>query len=192
MSKQSQRAWAWVIRSCSPSPSAKQVCVWHVCLHAVTLFMDRILQWESMPSWRSETNGPMRNRNSTISPGGQGIERDHQECSQLFGNIHGRPMVNPMRSNQNLRVIWKFVNFQDYVWENLYRIIMRTILQEKVTNQCNIKKFGDTRSKRMEHWFQNGIYLTRFRHGNWRKSDVSKKEVIDEARTKGVKVHFVS
>ena len=40
-------------------------------------------------------------------------------------------MVNPMRSSLNLRVSWKPVNPQDCVWENLFRIIMKTILQEK-------------------------------------------------------------
>ena len=39
-----------------------------------------------------------------------------------------------MRSNENLRVFWKPVNPQDCVWENHYRIIMRTILQEKGDN----------------------------------------------------------
>ena len=33
----------------------------------------------------------------------------------------GDPWVNPKRSNQNLRVFWKPVNPQDFVWENLYR-----------------------------------------------------------------------
>ena len=51
----------------------------------------------------------------------------------------GRPVVNPMRSNQNLRVFWKPVNPQDSVWDNLYRIIIKTILQEMVTIHCNIK-----------------------------------------------------
>ena len=41
-----------------------------------------------------------------------------------------RPVARLMRSNQNLRVFWKSVNPQDCVWKNLYRIIMRTILQE--------------------------------------------------------------
>ena len=45
-----------------------------------------------------------------------------------------RPVANPMRSNQNLRVFWKAVNPQDCVWKNLYRISMRTILQEKGDN----------------------------------------------------------
>ena len=36
-----------------------------------------------------------------------------------------------MRSNQNMRVFWKPVNPQECVWKNLYRIIMRTILQEE-------------------------------------------------------------
>ena len=39
---------------------------------------------------------------------------------------------------QDLRVFWKLVNLQDCVWENLCRIIMKTILQEKVTIHCNI------------------------------------------------------
>ena len=34
---------------------------------------------------------------------------------------------------QDLRAIWESVNPQDCVWKNLYQIIMRTILQEKVT-----------------------------------------------------------
>ena len=46
--------------------------------------------------------------------------------------------TGPIRSNQNLRVFWKPVNLQDSVWENLYRIIMKTILQEKETIHCNI------------------------------------------------------
>ena len=45
---------------------------------------------------------------------------------------------NPIKSKQNLRVFWKPVNLQDCVWENLYRIIMKTILQEKETIHCNI------------------------------------------------------
>ena len=48
--------------------------------------------------------------------------QDKQEQSQNL-------VVNPIRSNQNLRVSWKPVNPQDCVWENLYRIIMKTILQ---------------------------------------------------------------
>ena len=40
-------------------------------------------------------------------------------------------VINPIRSNQNLRVFWKPVNIQDCVWENHCRLIMKTILQEK-------------------------------------------------------------
>ena len=43
-----------------------------------------------------------------------------------------------MISSQNLRVSWKPVNPHDCVWKNLYRIIMRTILQEKGTIHYNI------------------------------------------------------
>ena len=40
--------------------------------------------------------------------------------------------------NAELRVFWKLVNLQDCVWENLYQIIMKTILQEKETIHNNI------------------------------------------------------
>ena len=60
-----------------------------------------------------------------------------------------RPVVNPMRSNQNLRASWKPVNPQDCVWENLYRIIMKTMLQERVTNHCNIR-----------NWYTNFSYAS--------------------------------
>ena len=40
--------------------------------------------------------------------------------------------------NQKLRVSWKPVNPQDCVWKNLYRIIMRTTLQERGTIHCNV------------------------------------------------------
>ena len=47
-------------------------------------------------------------------------------------------VAKPMRSNQNVRVSWKPVNPQDCGWENHYRIIMKTILQERETIHCNI------------------------------------------------------
>ena len=53
-----------------------------------------------------------------------------------------RSVAKPMRSNQNLRVFWKPVNPQDCVWENLYRIIMKTILREKETTHCSITILG--------------------------------------------------
>ena len=49
-----------------------------------------------------------------------------------------RPVARLMISNQNLRVSWKPVNQQDCVWKNLYRIIMRTKVQETGTIHYNI------------------------------------------------------
>ena len=57
------------------------------------------------------------------------ISKNNQNCGM---------MINPIRSNQNLRVFWKPVNLQDCVWKNLYRIIMKTVLQEKETIHCSI------------------------------------------------------
>ena len=39
---------------------------------------------------------------------------------------------------QNLRVFWKLMNLRDCVWEIRYRIIMKTILQEKETIHYSI------------------------------------------------------
>ena len=50
----------------------------------------------------------------------------------------GKPVTKPMSSNQNFRIYWKPENPQDCVWKNLYRIIMRSILHEKVTIHCSI------------------------------------------------------
>ena len=41
-----------------------------------------------------------------------------------------RPVARLVISSQNLHVSWKPVNPPDSVWKTLYRIIMRTILQE--------------------------------------------------------------
>ena len=49
-----------------------------------------------------------------------------------------RLVAKPVRSNQNLRVFWKQVNPQECVKKNLYQNIMRTILQEEGTIDCNI------------------------------------------------------
>ena len=44
----------------------------------------------------------------------------------------GSGASNEIKKKQNLRVFWKLTNLRDCVWEIRYRIIMRTILQEKV------------------------------------------------------------
>ena len=104
----------------------------------------------------------------------------------------GRPVAKPMSSNQNLRVSWKPAIPQDCLWKNLYRIIMRTILQERVTIHCNIKL-----------WYTIFLMLQAMKipvanaavDKEWEKLEKipardltkvrSEKEVIDEARTKG-------
>ena len=104
-----------------------------------------------------------------------------------------------MISSLNLHVSWKPVNPQDCVWKNLYRNIMRTISQERGTIHCNIKigtqiysyasSYEKSRSKGSsdKEWEK----LEKIPASNLTKVR-SKKEVIDEARTKGAKVHFAS
>ena len=110
-----------------------------------------------------------------------------------------RPVARLMISNLNLRVFWKPMNPQDCVWENLHRIIMRTILQEKGTIHYNITiwytiflcfqamKISAAKAAVDKEWEKlekiPAWDITKVRN---------KSEVIDEARTKGAKVHFAS
>ena len=92
------------------------------------------------------------------------------------------------------------MNPQDCVWENLYRIIMKTILQERRTIHCSITKFvhkfipmpqamkipaaKEAVDKEWEKLEKISAWnLTKVR---------SEEEVIDGARTLGAKVHFAS
>ena len=127
---------------------------------------------------------------------------------------------NPIKSNQNLRVFWKLVNPQDCVWENHYRLIMKTILQEKETIHCSItiwctNHHEDYIAGKGENSLQHYNLVHKFIpmpqamkipaakaavDKEWEKLETisawnltkvrSKKEVIDEARTKGANVHF--
>ena len=111
----------------------------------------------------------------------------------------GRPVATLMISSLNLRVSWKPVNLQECEWKNLYQNIMRTILQVKGTIRYNIT-----------------IWYTIFRmpqamkipaanaavDKEWEKLEKipawdmtkvrNKSEVIDEAGTKGINIHFAS
>ena len=106
---------------------------------------------------------------------------------------------NPIKSKQNLRVFWKPVNLQDCVWENLYRIIMKTILQEKETIHCTLHFGSQIYSYAPSHANSRSKGSSAQGMGKiekisaWNLTKVrSKKEVIDEARTKGAIVHFAS
>ena len=86
----------------------------------------------------------------------------------------GRPVARLMRLNQNLRVFWKPVNPPECAWKNLYRMIMRTIFQERETNHCNIiiwytKLFPCLKPWRFpqqkQQWINNGRNLKRFWRG---------------------------
>ena len=110
-----------------------------------------------------------------------------------------RPVVNPMRSTWGLRGFWKPMHPQDYEWWIFYRTITNTILRGKDTihfyDTCCRHFFFCRRPlnlpQRKQRWLMNGK--------NWKKIPAwtltkvrIKKEVIDEARTSGVTVHFAS
>ena len=118
-------------------------------------------------------------------------------CPAKLWRIMG--VVDPTRLRQNLRVFWKLMNPQECVWEIRYRIIMKTILQEKVkihysttiwfTNLFQCLKHEDSRRKSSSGQGMGKLEKI----SAWNLTKVrSKKEVIDEARTSGATVHFAS
>ena len=111
-----------------------------------------------------------------------------------------KPEARLMISSQILCVSWKPVNPQDCVWENLYRNIMGTILQEKGAIHCNIRiwytkfilmpqamKIPAAKAAVDKEWEKLEKIST------WNLTKVrSKKVVIADASTKGAKVHSAS
>ena len=99
--------------------------------------------------------------------------------------------MHPTKLQRELRAFWKLVNLQDCVWENHCRLIMKTILQEKETIHYSIKiwienfpmpqamKIPAAKAAVDKEWEKlekiSAWNLTKVR---------SRKEVIDEARTK--------
>ena len=108
-------------------------------------------------------------------------------------------VVHPTKLKQDLRVFGKLVNLQDCVRENHCSIIMKTILQEKETIHYSIISFTNLflclkllkiqqqKAPVDKEWEKlekiSAWNLTKVR---------SKREVIDEARTTGAKVHFAA
>ena len=109
-------------------------------------------------------------------------------------------VVHPTKLKQNLRVFWKLMNLRDCVWEIHYQIIMKTIFAGKGENSLQhynlvhnfipmpqAMKILAAKAAVDEEWEKlekiSAWNLTKVR---------SKKEVIDEARTSGAKVHFAS
>ena len=107
-------------------------------------------------------------------------------------------VVDPTKSNQNLRVFWKLMNLQECVWENSMPHYHEDHIAGKGDNSlqhCNLvhkfipmpqamkipaaKAAVDKKWEKLEKI--SAWNLTKVR---------SKKEVIDEARTSGATVHF--
>ena len=92
------------------------------------------------------------------------------------------------------------MNPQDCVWKNPYQIIMKTILEQKETIQYSITSWYSKiipvpqamKIPAAKEAVDN-LWAKLEKHPAWNLPKViSKKEVIDEARTKGAIVHFAS
>ena len=88
---------------------------------------------------------------------------------------------NTIKPNQNLRAFWKLMNLQDCVWENLYRVIMKTILQEKETiHYSNTIWFTNLflctkpwkSPQQRQQGKRNGKNWRMFQCGTWQKSEL--------------------
>ena len=114
------------------------------------------IQWESTPSWRRSKSGRMKKLhldNARKLRGIYFIDPEDKEFKETIKNARKKletsvALAMPCKvlkifncgSNKiktNLRVFWKVMNPQECVWETRYRIIMKTILQEKVKIHYN-------------------------------------------------------
>ena len=83
------------------------------------------------------------------------------------------------------------MNLRDCVWETRYRIIMKTILQEKVkihysitnrfTNLFLCLKLWKFQQQKQQ-WIRNGKNWRKFRRGTWQKSEVRKMWSMKQGR----------
>ena len=98
-------------------------------------------------------------------------------------------VMDPTKLRQNLRVFWKLMNLRDCVWEIRYRIIMKTILQDKVHIHHNttiwftslflcLKLWNFKQQK--QPWTRNGKNWRNFLRGIWRKSEVNQKWLMKQ------------
>ena len=132
------------------------------------------------------------------------IDLEDKEFTETIKNSR-KKLETPMAPAMPCKIMkkncgWKLMNLQDCVWENHCRLIMKTILQEKEIIHYSITiwstnlflclkamKIPTAKAAVDKEWEKlekiSAWNLTKVR---------SKKEVIDEARTKGVKVHFAS
>ena len=111
-----------------------------------------------------------------------------------------RPVARLMISSQNLRVSWKPVNPQECVWKNLYQkyhkdhiarkgdsSLQHYNLAHKFIPMLQAMKIPAAKAAVDKEWEKLEKIPA------WDLTEVgSKSEVIDEARTKGAKVHFAS
>ena len=148
----------------------------------------------TMKTWRSRKSSKMQGENWKHQWLPLCLAR-HSRKARM-----GRPVARLMISSLNVRASWKPVNPQECVCQNLYQIIMRTISQEEGTIHYSITiwhtkfipmpqamKIPAAKAAVDKEWEQLEKIPA------WDLTKVkNKSELINEARTKGAKVHFAS
>ena len=138
-------------------------------------------------------------------PWGQGIQRNHQELSKVIGNANGsrhrckrsktckhrstRGKSNGIKSQ--LACIWKDRIFTTSSWRPYCRKKWKFITALQLGSQTYSYASSSENSLSKSSSGQGMGKLEKIPAWNLTKVR-SKKEVIDEARTKGAKVHFAS
>ena len=178
-------------------------------------------QWERMRSWRRSKSGLKKSSTlKTLENCAESISstpriREFKETiknarKQLETSVAlAMPckimkivgMADLTRTQQNLRVFWKFMNPQECVWGNSIPhhhedhvagkgeiSLQHYNLVHKIYSYASSYENSWQRNQR---WTRNGKNWRKFRRGTWQKSK-SKKQVIDEARTAGTTDHFAS
>ena len=172
-------------------------------------------KWEEMPSWRKGKSGHMKNLNSIMQDNyeesisvhlrtrnlrrpSRMLARNwkhrwlplcHAKLPRTMWNVG---VVHPIKSNQDLRLFWKPVNLQDFIWENHCRLIRKTILQEKEAMHYSIiiwftnlfvcltqaMKIPAAKAAVDKKWENR----RKFRRGIWRKAEVRKRWLMKQGR----------
>ena len=161
---------------------------------------------KTLENWEGSISSTLRIRNSK-KPSRTHVRNWKHHSLLLCLVKFGRKIVgvvdptNRKKKKQDLRVFWKRMKLQDCVWENLYHIIMKTILQEKETIHYSITIWFTNLFLCLESYENScskssgGQGMGKIGENFGLEPDESmkwKKDVIDEARTKGVKVLYAS
>ena len=170
-------------------------------------------QWESTPSWKRSKSGPMKNSIWRTHENYEGsisstlrIRNSKKPikiaCKKLGTSVAPAMPCKIVKKNfvsgaSNKIKNKTFVSSGSWwiqkncVWENLYQIIMKTILKEIETNHYNILNWFTNSflclnpykfQQQKQQWTRNGKNWRNFRRGTWQKSGAKRRWSMKQGR----------